>query len=150
MLKRSYFILFFVLMFAGGCEIAGPDDPRTSEEANYQALWSRFQTGTYHFRLDRGCFCVEGGEHWVQVENGIVTAAHNIWRDQPVLPEHLEYIESIEVIFEMIERAKDGAHTLQVEYSDHGYPTLVSIDWIELAIDDEISYRISDVQVGKR
>ncbi len=143
-------LVFLVSAFTSGCEITGPDDPRTTHDSDYEEEWANFQSGTYYFRVVRGCFCVNGGEHWVQVENGLVTSAFNIWRDEPVPAEQLEYLETIENMFEMIRRAKTEAFSLEVEYAKEGYPTFVSIDWIEFAVDDEISFTISDVHPGIR
>ena len=146
------FRVLIVLMFflIAGCEITGPDDPRIGRDPDYQEQWDKFQGGTYYFTVVRGCFCVNGGEHWVQVKNGSVTSAYNIWRDEPVLEQDLQWIESMEDIFDMIQSAQTEAFSVQAEYSEWGYPTSVSIDWIEFAVDDEISLTISDVHPGIR
>jgi len=128
-----------------GCQILGPKDPRTETMSDYRALWDEFQSGSYTFTLGRGCYCIVAGEIQVTVEEGNVTSAYSVWQNEAVLDEHLQFIETIDTIFDMIDRAKLEAHELEVEYAVEGYPTLVSIDWIELAVDDEITLTVSDV-----
>ena len=48
----------------------------------------------------------------------------------------------------MIERAEKDADEFLVEYAKEGYPTLISIDWIKEAVDDEMYFQISAVQPG--
>jgi hypothetical protein len=132
-------------MGLAGCQITGPDDPRT-ESGTHREKWDRFQNGSYTYTLVRGCFCINGGEHRVTVQDGKVTTAINQWRNEAVSAEHLQYIETIDAIFDLIEQAQLEADQIEVEYSDEGYPTQVSIDWIEQAVDDELSLSISDVR----
>ena len=52
-------------------------------------------------------------------------------------------------LFDQVQLAIDfPAHEVLVEYSgSFGYPTLIDIDFIALAIDDEMLYRVRDLHV---
>ena len=148
---RTSLIVIMVLAASvlwAGCQIAGPDDPRNEDISTQKEKWDDFQDGTYSFLFNRGCFCAVGGEHFVQVIDGVVIDAFRTWDNQPVESHFLQYIETIDALFEMIERARREAHSLDVEYSEYGYPTLLSIDWIKNAVDDEIHFQVSNVQPG--
>jgi len=139
-------LLAFVILLSG-CQTVGPDGPGSDLDTNREA-WEAFSDGTYHFVLMRGCFCIHAGEFRVQVVDGDVTEAVGGFENQRVPASDLQYIESIDDIFDMIERAEGEADEMEVEYSDNGYPTLVSIDWIKQAVDDEMILEISDVVLG--
>ncbi len=88
------------------------------------------------------------GPIWIQVINDEVTYAKVTWSNEPVPEEHVQDIETIDDIFDMIERAEKDADELDVDYSDEGYPVRVSIDWIKEAVDDEMMLEISNVVPG--
>lgn len=141
-------MLLILLSIGIGCQIAGPDDPRTDERSANQKTWDEFNDGTYSFLLNRGCFCAFAGPIWIQVIDNDVTFAQITWSNEPVPTEHLDEIETIDDIFDMIERAEKEADDLHVEYSTNGYPSVVNIDWIKEAVDDEMFLEISNVVSG--
>lgn len=84
----------------------------------------------------------------MQVIDREVSVAVNTWNNEEVEGEHLQYVETIDDLFDMIERAEKDADEFLVEYAIEGYPTLISIDWIKEAVDDEMYFQISAVQPG--
>ena len=57
--------------------------------------------------------------------------------------------QPIEDLFDLIDRAEaEGADDVHVEYAREGYPTVVNIDWIRQAVDDEMFMGVSEVVVG--
>jgi len=146
---RVFSLLVLFVTVASGCQIAGPDDPRTSTDAQQRTKWDAYQNGTYEFTIIRGCFCINGGEHQVSVTNNKVTSAYSVWREEAYPAEQLEYFETIDDLFEMLERARLEADEITVTFSEHGYPSELIIDWIKEAVDDEIAFTISKVTVPK-
>ena len=141
--------LFLILLIGlPACQIAGPDDPRTREYDTHREQWDANNDGTYSFLMFRGCFCAWGGSLWIQVIDDEVTLAFRTETNEPVPDEHLDELETIDEIFDMIERAEREADQLDVTWSDEGYPSEVSIDWIRNAVDDEMMIRISGVTPG--
>ena len=114
--------LLVVVSFQG-CQILGPDDPRIADSETHREKWDSFQDGTYSYNINRGCFCAVAGEHFVQVQDGEVIEAFNVWRNEPVPREHFEYLETIEDLFDLIREAEADADELSVEYAEQGYPS---------------------------
>ena len=140
--------LLLVATILPGCQILGPDDPRTEAVSNHRSAWSNWSDGTYSFTVFRGCFCAWGGAVWIQVVDDEIAAAFLTERNEPVPSEHLGNLQTIDDIFDMIERAEQEADNLEVEWSDEGYPSRVFIDWIEEAVDDELLLEIASVIPG--
>lgn len=146
---RAFLLLGLLLPFSA-CQIAGPDDPSASSVAEQKARFeARFGT-TYSFNVMRGCFCANGGEHWVQVVDGQVVAALRVYDNQPVPADQLDWLESMDEVFDMIQRAETEADRLDVTWSEFGYPAEFYIDWIEEAADDEMGMSISNVVSGEQ
>jgi len=86
----------------------------------------------------------------VNVVNYEIRSMVNSYSGESVDSTHFEYVHTIEQLFDLIDEAREeGAHKLEVEYAREGYPAVVNIDWIENAVDDEIYYGISDVEVAE-
>lgn len=142
------FLLFALLLPFSACQIAGPDDARTSTVQEQKARFEARYGTTYSFNVMRGCFCANGGEHWVQVADGNVVAAVQLYDQEPVPADQLEWLETMDEVFDMIQRAETEADRLDVTWSEFGYPAEFYIDWIEEAADDEMGMTISNVVPG--
>jgi len=145
---RIVALVVFLAGFLAGCEIAGPDHGEETELSSNRKKWDAYQDGDYNFVLLRGCFCILGGPHWVQVVDHQVDVAISTNTNQPVPADDLQYIESVSDVFDMIEEALESADSIEIEYSEFGYPLSVNIDWIKQAIDDEMFITISNLQLG--
>ena len=149
--RINTFVLVLGLMIVNpllGCQILGPDDPRLEDSESHRENWDSFQDGTYSYNINRGCFCAVAGEHFVQVQNGEVIEAFNVWRNEPVPREHFQYLETIEDLFDLILEAEAEADEFSVEYAEQGYPSSISIDWIKGAVDDEMVIQVHNVLPG--
>jgi len=144
---RAFLLSAFLLPFSA-CQILGPDDPETNSVSDHRAKFEAQYGRSYSFNVMRGCFCVNGGEHWVQVGDGQVVFALRVYDNQPVLADQLEWLETMDEVFDMIERAETEADRLEITWSDEGYPAEFFIDWIEEAVDDEMGMTISNVIAG--
>ncbi len=136
------------LLTLPACQILGPDDSERSGSDVPREKWESFSDGNYSFVVMRGCFCMYGGTFWIQVINDDVHLAFNTFDNAAVPAEDLHIFETIDDIFELIERAEREADELEVEYSDDGYPLSVMIDWIKPAVDDEMYIQISELTPG--
>jgi len=141
-------LLLALTLLVGGCEIVGPDRSEMNELSDARAKWDNYQDGTYSFLLNRGCFCIVAGPFFVQVVDSEVVAAFSTPSNEEVRAEDLQYIETVEDVFDMIENALEGADKIEVEYSEFGYPASVDIDWTEQAVDDEMFLTIGEVLLG--
>ncbi len=147
-MRLNILLVLALGVLASGCEILGPDDPPENKLEVNQSRWSTYHDGNYHFEINRGCFCVNGGSFWVQVVDLEIVFAINNYSQEHLPDEHLEYFETIDDIFEMLRNATKGADELTVQYSEFGYPSVVTIDWELLAIDDEVSLTVSNLILG--
>jgi len=141
-------ILLLVLLNGPGCQILGPEEGSLDDLSVKRSTWSEWSGGTYSFVFFRGCFCVWEGAVWIQVVDQEITAAFWTERNEPVPPEYFNELQTIDELFDMIQRAEREADEIEVEWADEGYPSRVFIDWIEEAIDDELFLEISSVIPG--
>ncbi|HMB89921.1 MAG TPA: DUF6174 domain-containing protein, partial [Rhodothermales bacterium] len=57
-------------------------------------------------------------------------------------------IITIDGLFEVLQRALKEADDVEVDYdAQYGFPTRIAIDYYKNAVDDEVSYRATDLQV---
>ena len=132
-------------------------DPLDEADAAYaaaRALWESAELVDYDYSFSRGCFCPQEyvGPHDVSVRDGIVTAATYDGIDLKKLPilnltRYDEIIQTVDGVFDEIDRAIDEADRFTAEYHPElGYPTDVFIDWEELLADEEVNYTIADLR----
>ncbi len=140
--------LLTLLTAVVGCELLGHNSNRDSDLAVNRRIWNAGNTGNYSFTLLRGCFCAYSGPFDITVlDNHIV----DVRRTQPYEPatvptEDYPYFQTIDDLFDILESAyRTGADHVDVDYSSRGNPSLISIDYIENAVDDEVSYTVSDL-----
>lgn len=131
------------------------DDPRvlagallTDLEAA-RARWNAAQSGTYSFTYTRDCFCPEEyrGPFEFDIVDGVRTQVR--FKGEPYFDRALEEFETIDDIFDEVERAiEQGAASVNVEFDpDLGYPRSVWIDWELQMADEEMGYTVSDVRL---
>ena len=119
--------------------------------ATARARWALTDADNYRFKFRRSCFCAPDFVRPVRIEilDGIVSSAVYVDTEEPIsLP--LTSVATIDDLFDEIQDAMDGmAFSVIADYdADMGYPTSVSIDHIEYAIDDEVALTVSSFQLG--
>jgi len=102
------------------------------------------------FEFQRSCFCPPDFLRPVRIEvlDGTVNSALYVDTEEPIsLP--LTSVLTIDDLLDEIRDATDGtAFSVVADYdADLGYPISVSIDYIEHAIDDEMSFNVSSFQL---
>lgn len=122
-------------------------DARKALEENRQK-WESQGIDDYSFTLQRSCFCERDAVRPVNIEvrNGEVTSATFADTGEP-LPDRLAYNDlSVNDLFDTIEQAiANNAAEVNVEYdAETGIPLSIGIDQLEFAVDDEVSFSISN------
>lgn len=122
---------------------AGLDD-EASEAWN---RWQQLGWDDYTYRLTVGCFCPAVMRVPVQVTGGdVVRFDDRPYNDQRPITGFESEQPTIDALFEIVAEAQNSADEVTVTYDEvTGAPTKVFVDWIENAIDDEISYAATTV-----
>jgi len=145
--KAAILILAATLGLAG-CELLGTNTNHDSDLVVNQRVWNEQNTGFYFFTLFRGCFCAYAGEYQVVVADNEIVDVIPAWDDQIGVPrEDYHIFQTVDDLFEIIRSAyRKEADEVEVEYAEMGNPSRVMIDYMKNAVDDEVSYTVSDVR----
>jgi hypothetical protein len=140
-------VLAFAVAVAGCGSPFSPSGPeRDLEEA--RRTWSRQGIDSYRFEVSQLCFCGPDthGTFAVVVVRGRVTSVTDAETGAPRTPNPFVPL-TVEALFAKVEDAIDqDADRLEVRYDPRlGYPLEIAIDFIEHAIDDEVTYTASDL-----
>jgi hypothetical protein len=118
-----------------------------------RALWESQDISHYRLQLRIGCFCafMDLMPLSVEVRDGQVVSLLDA-SGRPVPGDRLEMLEryaGIDKVFELVDQAISGkADKVTVTYDPtYGFPTQVSIDYIKLAVDDELGLQVSNFEV---
>ena len=138
-----FFILVLTLSACGGA----------SEFQRNQDRWEEQNVNHYRFTLVVGCFCpFAGAEVTYEVLNGqVVSESVKPASDRPDDPtrisEFYQPYNTIDKVFDYVEGAISEADKTTVEYdSTYGFPTNVTVDLIEMAMDDEMYLTLSNFE----
>jgi hypothetical protein len=129
----------FALASATGCDSVGPEVETDLDRA--RATWQSAAIRDYTYVVQRGCFCAPDalGPVRVTVEDGVVTEAVYLDSGRPV-GAFGNLFPAVEGLFDLIRDAvADKAYRVDVAYdAELGFPTVIDIDYIENAVDDEL------------
>ncbi len=140
------------LLVAGGLYVYALGEPRRQLDAQ-RALWASRAPDHYRYEVSIGCMCPRelASPVLIEVENGIgrvVSYADGTPVD-PVRINSWQQVRTMEGVFDIIDHwidYRDG--TMTVHYDPvNGHPTVIDIDLIPEAIDDEVRYTIRNVQI---
>jgi hypothetical protein len=107
--------------------------------ARAQALWESKGPSSYTMTMTRGCFC-PSGDYRVTVVDGKVM--HSVDKDGDDKPQGAQTVDSI---YRSLKTLKEPTYSLRFDLV-LGYPTVLSVDAIPNAIDDEYGLRITDLK----
>lgn len=148
-MKRSLFFLLSLLL--AGCSAfpaSGSDVERNLDKWEAQGITD------YRFNLNIGCFCPwsELMPLTIVVRNGeaVSISAHGEQVPAPFLENFVQY-DTVEDLFKVILSAQEsGADEINTEYDPvYGFPTSIAIDYIEMAMDDEMGIFVTEFEVIK-
>jgi hypothetical protein len=127
------------------------EPPSTSEPADPPTVgtYPEFDATDYSFVIEQQCYCPVTGPVRVTVEDGeitsaVVTKGGNGIKKGSDAPDYLNL-----TINDVIARANDTtAAKVEVDWpASQDWPNSVAIDQIAEAVDDEVTYVVSDVDV---
>ena len=151
--RRSITLHRVIRLFgaAGACLALGacPDPMGPEEEALTRAAdkWARARPtdDTYELRQRRVCFCLQTDLMVVTVTRGAVTAVRNAETGVALPVETHAWYRTVDQLFADARAVLRGEGVLR-EVSFHptlGYPTLLSLDPLPMAADDEVVWETS-------
>ncbi len=110
-------------------------------------LWKNAHLSTYTYTYQVMCFCPPEEDILVRVLYGNVVAASYSPSNNPVMPERLDDLMTVEELFQVIQKAiTDEVAQLEVTYNSKlGYPERVYIDVDERMVDEEVSHMVSSL-----
>lgn len=122
-------------------------EDRRAELEYHRSVWESAGVQSYRYRLRRSCFCAGAGTLIITVKQGNVVGATSIHSGEPVPEEALRYLETVDDLFDVIEWAIDHeADSFRATYHRTlGYPTVIDLDPVHAAIDDELYLEASDL-----
>lgn len=147
-------ILFLAILTMIACRDVNVEDLDVAKEK-----WSNLMAEKYGFEFRIDCECLGSGvtPARVIVENNKVTEVNNPTTGEPminpfdstlVINNLTGVFKTVDELFEEIDRAQKDADVLKTDFDAlNGFPTLIDIDWISNADDDEVSYHVSNFEV---
>jgi hypothetical protein len=115
--------------------------------------WAAQNIADYKYTLRISCFCPPEvvGPVVIEVRNRAAASVTVVESGEPANAQYFSRYDTVEKLFAVIQAAMDdNADSISVTYdSALGYPTHISIDHAKMAIDDEISYTITNFEIIK-
>lgn len=146
-------LIFIVLTLAlAGCAAMGSAMGNQSEIEQNQEKWQDAGISHYRYNLFISCFCVfvENMPLVIEVQDGEVVSMEfqNGKEIDPSLLELFGKYATIDRVFAELEAGLNGAADEVVAQYDptYGFPTEVTIDFIEEAADDELYLTLSNFE----
>lgn len=127
--------------------IPTPPGGLDAEGVRAWTTWQRLGVDDYRYRLTVGCYCLSV-DGQVDVENGeVVSIEGKRYGGEPITG-FPDGDPTVDEVFGQLSRALRHADRVKVAYDpDTGVPRTIEVDWMSNAIDDEISYRVTDVEL---
>ncbi|HSM71917.1 MAG TPA: DUF6174 domain-containing protein [Anaerolineales bacterium] len=140
------YLLFLLVLVLSACSAGG-----NAEFNRNQAKWQDANITHYRFDLTVGCFCPFRSQMPVTVEvqdREVVSMVDANGETFPLTDPTSEFVlryATIDRLFsELGSDSVQGADKLTVSYDPtYGFPSEISIDFIELAVDDELYLSVS-------
>ncbi|NRB39617.1 MAG: hypothetical protein HRU20_14295 [Pseudomonadales bacterium] len=150
MKEISVFILIFLSLIFSGCK---DSEPNFSKEKRYldenKAKWIGHKRTNYEMLFLCDCdFKYSDISIIINVENSTVSDAFYRESGDAVPIDRIAELPTIEVLFEIIEKAiSDKVEKFDVTYDDdYGYPDLIIIDPDKAVDDDEYAYWVPNLK----
>jgi hypothetical protein len=120
-------------------------DLRTELQRNRE-LWDGTRLPSHQYNLRRGCFCPPPNFIEVRVVNREVREIVDPDSGEPIEMLDSSFPVTIDDLFDLLDDAIDWADFVDVEYHEYGSPIRIEIDYNEKAVDDEVSFLLSDLR----
>ncbi len=150
---KNLFVMWPVaamLAICGCRDVVGPEEIElTSAESRWNSV--RPTSNSYVMEQQVACFCAFGGTTFeVTVQSGAVVSARPLNSQGAEGPVQLASFRTVDQLFDEVRNALKHRDTLLAVsfHATMGYPSVVSLDPIKNARDDEVRYQTSKVTVG--
>ena len=125
----------------------GPSGPIAARAASQRLVWSSQNIRSYTFSIERQCLCpedVRGPFDVTVVEGG---ATHVRYQGGVAVADRIQNLpKTMEALFELV--LANVATEPDIVYDDRfGFPLRVALDPMKNAIDDEVTYVVSNFHV---
>lgn len=142
---RGFPVLLLALL---ACDEPGPVQPELLELEARRALWDSVGPASYEYAVERPCFCPTEyrGPVRIRVEGDVVVERVYVDGGLAVPAEIAPSFPAVEGLFELLRSAFEGdAHEVQVTYDPVlGVPVDFWIDYVEMAVDEELGMRVTE------
>lgn len=155
---KKIILLVLAVALSACTTFANAGKPK-SEVEQARDKWQAANISHYRFNLFIGCFCAFRDEMplTVEVKDGKVVSlkSESVGEINPTNLQYYERYLTIDKLFGEIEKGfktedpqSSPAEKVTVTYDEtYGYPTQISVDFIEQAVDDELGLTISGFEV---
>jgi hypothetical protein len=110
-----------------------------------QRTWEANRPAAYAYGLEISCFCIHRGQYAVEVRNGQITSVRDATTGQPAAASRVEWIITVDRLFEVIGQASQAGTPVRAEYHPQlGYPVEAEVGL--LANDSGTLYRITNLR----
>ena len=110
--------------------------------------WRASGIDSYELTVRRICYCLSAEPVQVRVENGVVVSRTFASTGDPVPSTYASLYPDVPGLFAIVEEAAREADDLDTTFdATYGFPVEISIDWDEIAVDDEITYRTESLTI---
>jgi hypothetical protein len=150
-MKVIQLVAFALIVSLLGCthSVSPPMTGNPDQDAlnKNRALWKNAHLSTYTYTYKRMCFCPPEEDILVKVQYGNVVSASYSPSNNPVMPERLDGLKSIDEFFQVIQQAiTNEVARLEVTYNPRlGYPERIYIDVDERMADEEMEHQVSNL-----
>ena len=158
-MKKTLILPLFALLLITACDKDGVSNAEIRKLEKAKDTWQETKTPDYSFNYRQSCFCVYVDEVTVQVfadtvyavldtETGEDATIDRGNGEEKLLDVYPELFYTIDELFEVLKQASLNADEMNGMYDgDRGFPKEVSIDYYKDAVDDEITYYVSNYQI---
>lgn len=148
-LPRLAVMLLISLVFLGaGCN---SEDGVRQSLSRHQNQWVSQSIESYRYQLGITCFCLVEISRPVTIEvrNGATHSVSYLADGTAADAKYFEKYDTIDELFLIIDDAIDQkADEIKVTYDEElGFPTRIHIDFMKEAVDDEMTYDITEFQI---
>jgi hypothetical protein len=122
------------------------DDQRMVELDERQRQWNEAQPASYRFTVAAQCFCLEAFTR----PRTITVRDNEVVAEEPSAGDDADpdRILTVDDLFDRARVAIDNADAVEIVYDDEfDFPSTIAIDDMLEAIDDEITYVVTDFEV---
>jgi len=126
-----------------GCGVFGGNDElnRLDEERD---LWVSHNIDDYQITIRRECFCSSITPVIVTVVDGQVASRRYTDSGVPVPAQDATFYPDVPGLFAIAEDARRRADKVSITFHPtYGFPESMVIDWVNRAIDDEVTYSVT-------